>query len=69
MKRTIEGVVEAGAPLMQQAIQALREHREAQQSGAAPEEVERLRILAESLFQAVTDYQLRALGGPSNTLH
>ena len=69
MKRTIEGMVEAGAPLMQQALQALREHREAQQSGAEPEEVERLRILAESLFQAVTDYQLRALGGPSNTLH
>ncbi|MEX5340453.1 hypothetical protein [Pseudomonas sp. I2] len=52
----------AGAPLMQQAIDALRRYHEAEDSGAASEEVERLRLLAESLYQAVTDYQLYALG-------
>ncbi|MFO3723931.1 hypothetical protein [Pseudomonas sp. HLMP] len=52
----------AGEPLMQQAIDALRRYHEAEDSGAASEEVERLRLLAESLYQAVTDYQLYALG-------
>lgn len=62
MKRTLEGMILAGEPLMQQAIDALRRYREAEDSGAASEEVERLRLLAESLYQAVTDYQLYALG-------
>ncbi|MEX5340576.1 hypothetical protein [Pseudomonas sp. I2] len=52
----------AGEPLMQQAIDALRRYHEAEDSGVASEEVERLRLLAESLYQAVTDYQLYALG-------
>lgn len=62
MKRTLEGMILAGEPLMQQAIDALRRYHEAEESGVAPEEVERLRLLAESLYQAVTDYQLYALG-------
>ncbi|MCO7597524.1 MULTISPECIES: hypothetical protein [Pseudomonas] len=62
MKRTLEGMILAGEPLMQQAIDALRRYHEAEESGAALEEVERLRLLAESLYQAVTDYQLYALG-------
>lgn len=62
MKRTLEGMILAGEPLMQQAIDALRRYHEAEDSGAASEEVERLRLLAESLYQAVTDYQLYALG-------
>ncbi|MCO7515683.1 hypothetical protein NJF44_10835 [Pseudomonas guariconensis] len=59
----------AGEPLIQQAVDALRQYHQAEDAGAAPEEIERLRLLAESLFQVVTDYQLRALGGPSETLH
>lgn len=69
MKRTLEGMILAGEPLIQQAVDALRQYHQAEDAGAAPEEIERLRLLAESLFQAVTDYQLRALGGPSETLH
>lgn len=60
-KRTFIGMVEAGEPLIQQAIDALREYHQAQDSGAPAEEVERLRLLAESLFQVVSDYQLRVI--------
>ncbi|GEM_PF-252667 len=60
-KRTFIGMVEAGEPLIQQAIDAMREYHQAQDNSAPPVEVERLRLLAESLFQAVSDYQLRAV--------
>lgn len=60
-KRTFIGLIEAGEPLIQQAIDAMREYHQAQDSGAPVEEIERLRLLAESLFQAVSDYQLRAV--------
>lgn len=69
MKRSIEGLIEAGLPLIKQAIDAQRRYREAQESGSPPKEVERLRLEAESLHQAVTDFQLRASGGLCETLH
>lgn len=62
MKRTFAGMIEAGEPLMQDALDALRRYYAAEENGLEPEEVERLRLLAESAFQAVTDYQLYALG-------
>ena len=60
-KRTFIGMVEAGEPLIQQAVDALREYHQAQYRGAPAEEIERLRLLAESLFQVVSDYQLRVI--------
>lgn len=60
-KRTFIGMVEAGEPLIQQAIDAMRKYHQAQDSGETPEEIERLRLLAESLFQVVSDYQLRVV--------
>jgi len=60
VKRTIEGMIEAGEPLIQEAIAALRRYHEAQAAGEAPDQVERLRLIAESAYQA--DYQLYALG-------
>jgi hypothetical protein len=60
-KRTFIGMVEAGEPLIQQAIDAMRLYHDAQDYGAPAEEIERLRLLAESLFQEVSDYQLRAV--------
>ena len=42
-KRTFIGMVEAGEPLIQQAIDAMREYHQAQDHGAPAEEVERLR--------------------------
>lgn len=69
MKRTLAGIIEAGEPLIQQAIDAHRRYREAQDAGLPSNEVERLRLEAESVYQAVTEYQLRSLGGPERTLH
>ncbi|MNW18680.1 hypothetical protein D3C71_2183370 [compost metagenome] len=54
-------MIEAGEPLIQQAVDAMRQYHDAQDVGAPAAEVERLRLLAESLFQAVTDYQLRVI--------
>ncbi|WP_244216094.1 hypothetical protein [Pseudomonas reidholzensis] len=59
----------AGDPLMQQAIDAMRRYHEAEAAGASAAEVERLHLLAESLFQAVTDYQLQVLGVQAVTKH
>nr|WP_269805846.1 hypothetical protein [Pseudomonas alloputida] len=66
-------MVEAGEPLIQKAIDALREYHQAQDRGAPADEVERLQLRAESLFQAVAGYQLRviakALGTELPKLH
>lgn len=69
VKRTIEGMIEAGEPLIQEAIAALRQYHEAQTAGVPPDQVERLRLIAESAYQAVTDYQLYALGHQPITKH
>lgn len=66
-KRTLIGMVEAGEPLIQKAIDALREYHQAQDRGAPVDEVERLQLLAESLFQAVADYQLRVIAKARGT--
>lgn len=69
LKRTFMEVEEAGEPLMQQALDAMQRYHEARDSLISAEEVERLRLIAESLFQAVNEYQLRALGGKGETRH
>ncbi|WP_350614748.1 hypothetical protein [Pseudomonas sp. HY7a-MNA-CIBAN-0227] len=68
MKSLME-LIEAGEPLIQRAVDALRRYREAQAADGPPNEVERLHHEAESLFRAVTDYQLGTLGSPSVTHH
>ncbi|AIL61129.1 hypothetical protein [Pseudomonas alkylphenolica] len=65
----LEGKIAAGEPLMQQAMGALRRYHEARDSHKPAEEVERLRLEAESLFEAVHEYQRRALGRPAHPLH
>lgn len=68
MKSLME-LIKAGEPLVQQAVDALRRYHEAQVADGPAKEVERLRLEAESLYQVVTDYQLRVLGAPSATRH
>ncbi|MNJ51918.1 hypothetical protein D3C77_472340 [compost metagenome] len=63
MKQITQEMIDAGEPLLQQATEALRRLHEAEAAGKALDEVERLRLLAESLWQAVSEYQLRALSG------
>ncbi|WP_460419332.1 hypothetical protein [Pseudomonas sp. microsymbiont 2] len=62
-------MVEAGEPLILEAIDALRRYHEAKDFGADSAEIERLRLIAESSYQAVTDYQLYALGHQKLTHH
>ncbi|AJQ51178.1 MULTISPECIES: hypothetical protein [Pseudomonas] len=66
-KRTFVGMVQAGESLIQQAVDALRVYHEAQDRGEPAEEVERLHLHAESLFQAVSDYQLRVIAKARGT--
>lgn len=56
-------------PVMLEAVGAMRRYQEAQSSGCSEIEVERLRVLAEFLFQAIADHNLRVLGGPSAPQH
>lgn len=58
-RRTFIDTDEAVDPLVQQVADAMREYHDAKDAGAPAEEVERLRLLAESLFQALSDFQLR----------
>lgn len=66
--RTFIGMIEAGEPLIRQAIDPLRDYHQAQDRGAPLEEVERLRLLADSLYQAVIDYQLIQAGRAPATI-
>lgn len=50
-------------------VDAMKRFHEAQAAGKAVEEVERLRLIAEAQFQAVNEYQLKALGGPAGDPH
>jgi len=56
-------------PLYTEAVEALKLYHQAQAEGVVGAELERLRLMAENCFQAVTDYQLNALGGPSEKGH
>nr|WP_313132790.1 hypothetical protein [Pseudomonas juntendi] len=69
VKRTFIGMVEAGEPLMRQALQAIREAQAAEVLGLAKHEVERLQLLADSLYQAVIDVQLVNAGKPPSIIH
>jgi len=69
MKRTLEGMTKAGEPLLRDTLDAIRAHQDAQDSGASPEIVERLRVLADSLYHAVVDFQLLEVGSLSESIH
>ncbi|WP_288440950.1 hypothetical protein [uncultured Pseudomonas sp.] len=69
MKRTILGMAEAGEPLLQQALQAIRDHQRAVDEGHPADVVERLRIEADHLYQTVIDYQLHKAGTLGQSVH
>lgn len=68
MKRTLEGMALAGEPLLREALEAIRAHHAAEEKGSPEEEVERLRLLADSLYEAVIDYQLIVAGQAPSTI-
>lgn len=61
MKPSREDMSVAGKPTFRDALEALRAYRDAKAGDAPWDEVEGLRLLAESLFQVVSDYQLRVV--------
>lgn len=67
--QVLKGEMAAGEPLMQQAMDAMRRYHEARDSLTDAEEVDRLRLEAESLMQAFSEYQQAVLGGPAATRH
>lgn len=69
VKRTLIGMAEAGEPLLRQALEALHQLHEAEDAGVSEPEVERLRLLADSLYQAVNDFQLVNAGQSPSTIH
>ena len=69
MVKDLNRVLLPDHPMYADAVEAMRRYHQAQAEDVSEAEVERLRLLAEHSFQAVTDYQLRALGGPSETSH
>jgi len=56
-------------PMYADAVGAMKRYHEAKAAGQSAQEVERLRQIAESQFQAVNDFQLRALGRPGGQVH
>ncbi|PLV13506.1 hypothetical protein CXG53_24165 [Pseudomonas guariconensis] len=51
-------MVEVGEQLIREAIEATRSYHLEQAEGRLAAEIERLRLIADSLYQAVTEYQL-----------
>ncbi|MCO7514766.1 hypothetical protein NJF44_21370 [Pseudomonas guariconensis] len=68
MKRKFVGVVEAGEPLIRQALKAIWNAQAVEATGLAMHEIERLQLLADSLYQAVINVQLVNAGQPSSII-
>ena len=56
-------------PMYTEAVEAMKRYHEALAYGCSAGEAERLRQIAESQFQAVNEYQLKALGSVSRRAH
>ncbi|WP_110995822.1 hypothetical protein [Pseudomonas sichuanensis] len=69
MKRSIEGLAEAGEELIQKAIDAQHRLRQAEANGARPEEIELLRAVADLRYRLVTEHQLIIRGEVPHILH
>lgn len=69
VEKDLSSVLPPDHPMYADALEAMKRYHQAQADGVNGAELERLRLLAEHRFQAVTDYQLRALGGPKEPSH
>lgn len=65
MKRDVGKTLRPDHPMYTEAIEALKRYHQAQAEGIGGADLNRLRLIAEQQFQAVTDYQMKALGGLS----
>lgn len=62
MKESLSEALVSLEPLTKKATEALRRYHEAKSAGSSSEKIECLRLEAESLFQAISEYQSRLLG-------
>lgn len=69
MAKDLNSVLPPDHPMYSDAVEAMKRYHQAQAEGITGLELESLRLLAEQQFQAVTDYQLRALRGPAKPTH
>lgn len=69
MKKDLSKVLLPDHPMYTEAVEALKQYHQAQADGVSGPELERLRLIAEHQYQAVTDYQLGALGGLAPKSH
>lgn len=69
MDRDLSKLLPPDHPMYTDAVEAMKRYHHAQSEGISGPELERLRLMAEHRFQAVTDYQLLALGGPAEKGH
>lgn len=69
MKESLSEALDSLEPLTKKAAEALRRYHEAKSNGSSVENIERLRLEAESLFQAISDYQSGVLGAAQATRH
>jgi len=69
MKKTFNGLVQAGESLIRCALIAAQKVRAAEAAGASPEEVARLQLLADSAYEAAAGYQCHAAGLGETTIH
>jgi len=60
---------EAGERLLKQAFQAILAHQQAVDEGRSVDEVERLPLKADHLYQTVIEYQLHRAGTLGRSVH
>lgn len=65
MDRGLSKLLPPDHPMYTEAVEALKRYHQAQAEGVVGADLKRLRLIAEQQFQAVTDYQMKALGGLS----
>jgi hypothetical protein len=68
MKRTSIGLIGTGEPLIRQALESIRKAHEAEPSGLPADEVLRLKLLTDSLYQAVIAFQLGKASEPPSII-
>lgn len=62
-------MVKAGAPLLREALEAIRTHRDAQDGGAHAKVLGLLRLLANSFYHAGGDFQFLEIGRQPDSIH
>lgn len=69
MARDLSKMLPPDHPMYTDTVEVMKRYHQAQSTGIAGAELERLRLIAEHRFQAVNDYQLRVMGGPAEEGH